>query len=366
MVQNALPPSAFLRYSGCMSDSSYVRAVGRAIDDMRRGYDVTVTDAAGAARIVAAEALVALALGWQGGGTLLLTAERARHIGLEAQDAPLVAVALADAGQDALTDFLFSTAPNLSGCNSHPIATPLAQAAVALAREAGWLPAAVIAPVSDNTAEALNAADILAATGAAHELREVSREAIRLPLKYAEHTQIRMFRESLSGMTHLAILVGDPLRANTPPLVRVHSSCFTGDLLGSLRCDCGEQLHTALEAMVGEGGGILLYLNQEGRGIGLAHKLHAYQLQDAGADTVDANEILGFKADERDFTVAAELLQRLGIGQIRLMTNNPAKADALKAARITVEEIVPLKIASNPHNAAYLSTKMTRMEHKLG
>jgi GTP cyclohydrolase II len=148
-------------------------------------------------------------------------------------------------------------------------------------------------------------------------------------------------------------------------VVRLHSECLTGDVLGSLKCDCGSQLDGALEAMAAAGWGILLYLRQEGRGIGLVNKLRAYALQDQGFDTVDANLRLGFGDDERDFTVAAAMLKLLGQEQVRLLTNNPRKAAGLEAAGIQVVERVPLRIADNPHNAAYLATKKRRSGHQL-
>ncbi len=147
--------------------------------------------------------------------------------------------------------------------------------------------------------------------------------------------------------------------------MRLHSECLTGDVLGSLKCDCGPQLDAAIDAMADAGWGILLYLRQEGRGIGLVNKLRAYALQDQGFDTVDANLRLGFVDDERDFAVAAAMLKLLGQGEVRLLTNNPRKVAGLEAAGISVIEQVPLRIASNPHNAAYLETKKSRSGHRL-
>jgi GTP cyclohydrolase II len=150
-----------------------------------------------------------------------------------------------------------------------------------------------------------------------------------------------------------------------PPLVRVHSECLTGDVLGSLKCDCGPQLHAALEAIRGDGWGILIYLRQEGRGIGLINKLRAYALQDQGFDTVDANLRLGFAVDARDFAVAARMLALLGIDRVRLLTNNPAKVEGLGDAGIAVVARVSLAVAANPHNADYLATKRDRTRHHL-
>ena len=177
-----------------------------------------------------------------------------------------------------------------------------------------------------------------------------------------EKTEIVAFRLP-GGPEHLALLIGDPY--GTTPLVRLHSSCLTGDLLGSLKCDCGDQLHAALHAIAESGGGILLYLQQEGRGIGLINKLRAYALQDQGFDTVDANLRLGFEIDEREFALAANMLKALGFGTIRLLTNNPAKVTGLEAEGITVSERLPLKAGEGAHNEAYLRTKRDRTGHML-
>jgi GTP cyclohydrolase II len=166
------------------------------------------------------------------------------------------------------------------------------------------------------------------------------------------------------GREHLAIVVGDPPRGQ-PVLTRLHSECLTGDVLGSLRCDCGEQLRGALQVIAEAGAGVLLYLAQEGRGIGLINKLRAYCLQDQGFDTVDANLRLGFEADERLFTVAATMLNRLGFVKVRLLTNNPAKVDSLENLGIVVTERVPHAFPANPHNAHYLEAKRKRSGHYL-
>jgi GTP cyclohydrolase II len=170
------------------------------------------------------------------------------------------------------------------------------------------------------------------------------------------------FRPSDGSTEHLAILIGQPDPAK-PVLARLHSECFTGDLLGSLRCDCGEQLRGAIAEIARQGGGVLLYLAQEGRGIGLVNKLRAYRLQDQGADTADANEQLGFEADERIYLAAAEMLRRLGFKTVRLMTNNPDKVAGLERLGITVAERVPLVIPANRFNRDYLTTKAKKFGH---
>ena len=186
----------------------------------------------------------------------------------------------------------------------------------------------------------------------------------RVPLAEAENARLIAFRPRDGGTEHLAILIGSPDPA-APVLVRLHSECFTGDLLASLRCDCGDQLRGAIAAIAQAGDGVLLYLAQEGRGIGLVNKLRAYRLQDAGFDTLDANEQLGFDADERVYLPAAEMLRQLGFGTVRLLTNNPDKVAALERYGIRVAERVPHVFPSNGHNERYLRTKATRSGHLL-
>ncbi len=186
----------------------------------------------------------------------------------------------------------------------------------------------------------------------------------RVPLLDAIDARVIAFRPGGGEVEHLAIVVGKP-SVDAPPLVRIHSACFTGDVLGSLRCDCGDQLRGALQVMRDSGGGAILYLAQEGRGIGLVNKLRAYALQDQGVDTFDANELLGFGADDRLYLPAAEMLRHLGIASVRLLTNNPEKAAALEACGIPVAERVPHAIPANGHNDFYLLTKARRQGHTL-
>jgi GTP cyclohydrolase II len=184
----------------------------------------------------------------------------------------------------------------------------------------------------------------------------------RVPLEGAEDARIVAFRPSDGSTEHLAIVIGQPDPAK-PVLARLHSECFTGDLLGSLRCDCGQQLRGAIAEIARQRGGILLYLAQEGRGIGLVNKLRAYRLQDQGSDTADANEQLGFEADERIYLAAAEMLRRLGFKTVRLMTNNPEKVAGLERLGIAVVERVPLVIPANRFNRDYLTTKAKKFGH---
>lgn len=172
------------------------------------------------------------------------------------------------------------------------------------------------------------------------------------------------FRQKSNGLEHIALIKGD-ISANKPTLVRMHSSCATGDIFGSLRCECGEQLHKAMEIIEQEGAGVIVYLNQEGRGIGLMDKIKAYKLQEEGLDTVDANLHLGHKADERDYGVGAQILRALGVTEMRLMTNNPVKRVGLEAYGLKVVETVPLEIEPNKYNEKYMHTKKVRLGHDL-
>jgi GTP cyclohydrolase II len=264
---------------------------------------------------------------------------------------PEAALALADPGQDLERGPIGPL---------HPISLDCAEcagAALHLARSAGLLPALwLIDPAQ--AAIAVSAEEII------REDRRPEVEIIaraKLPLEDMPHTQIVAFRASDDGQEHVALLIG--ASGGKPPLVRLHSECLTGDVFGSLKCDCGPQLKEALRIIGESGGGVLLYLRQEGRGIGLANKLRAYALQDRGLDTVDANQRLGFADDERDYTHAAAVLQALGISDVRLLTNNPTKVAGLEAAGINVVERVAHHMPANPHNADYLATKRKKSGH---
>jgi GTP cyclohydrolase II len=240
-----------------------------------------------------------------------------------------------------------------------------AAAAMELARIAGILPAFLVAPAPAGEPVRLEVADLAAFLDPAH-LTIATRS--RLPVAAAEDAEIVVFRSPDDTREHVALIVGGQSSDNVP-LVRLHSECLTGDLLGSLRCDCGPQLSGALAAMAEEasrgGWGVLLYLRQEGRGIGLVNKLRAYRLQDQGFDTLEANRRLGLPEEARDFPVAARMLDLLGVRAVRLLTNNPAKVAALEAAGMTVAERVPHQLPANPHNARYLATKRDRAGHLL-
>jgi GTP cyclohydrolase II len=264
------------------------------------------------------------------------------------------ALAIADPGQD------LERAPIGP---LHPVAHECVEtnrAALDLARAAGLLPALWV--LDPKAAEfCISVSEIL------EERRHPSVEIVaraRLPLEDMPPTQIVAFRASDDGQEHVALLVG--AFAGKPPLVRLHSECLTGDVFGSLKCDCGPQLREALRIIGADGGGVLLYLRQEGRGIGLVNKLRAYSLQDRGLDTVEANLRLGFRDDERDYGHAAAMLRALGIDRVRLLTNNPAKVKGLEAAGVEVAERIAHQMPANPHNADYLAAKRKRSGHLLG
>ena len=240
-----------------------------------------------------------------------------------------------------------------------------AAAALELARIAGILPAFMVDPEHAGEPQPFAISDLAAL---ANPARLVIATRARLPVSASETCEIVAFRSVDDMREHVALVFG-AARSDRAPLVRLHSECLTGDVLGSLKCDCGPQLDAALHAAAAEanggGWGVVLYLRQEGRGIGLVNKLRAYRLQDQGFDTVEANQRLGLPDEARDFPVAARMLDLLGAREIRLMTNNPAKVRALESAGVAVTERVPHQLPDNPHNARYLATKRDRAGHLL-
>lgn len=246
--------------------------------------------------------------------------------------------------------------------------TPLHALAIKLVKLAELLPAVAMFTVADDARlddlplAMLAVDEALVALQMPPALAAIS--AAALPLEAHDLGRLHIFRDPDGGKEHYAIEIGTPDRSQ-PVLSRVHSACFTGDVLGSLKCDCGPQLRAALARMGQEGAGVLLYLNQEGRGIGLANKMRVYDLQAQGLDTVEANHHLGYHDDERDFQVAAGMLRKLGFTAIRLLTNNPAKLQTFRDGDITVVEQLPLRVGRNTHNQDYLSVKALKSGHSL-
>ncbi len=348
------------------------KAAARAVDALRRGWPVCVASSAGAVTILAIETADDIRLAAFDADTradILLSPARAATLHLTNQReadtghavcvmrTPWLTLPLALALADPALDLAH---PMKGPFTVAPCPCPqLADTALVLARHAGLLPAFYVLDGAQPDATTLSPED-LAAHDDAGRLAIVARA--RLPIAVAERSEIIAFRSPEIAHEHVALVIGAP--NGNPPLVRLHSECLTGDVLGSLKCDCGPQLDAALKLIAESGWGVLLYLRQEGRGIGLINKLRAYELQDQGFDTVDANLRLGFAVDARDFGVAAQMLSLLGHDRIQLLTNNPAKAARLEAAGIIVER-VRHALPANPHNRAYLDTKRDRTGHRL-
>jgi len=369
--------------------AAIMRAVHRAVADLRRGAPVLITAGENGLVVLAAETADPPTLARVAALTLpplALLLAPSRAAALTHRPAPI------PAGQAAIAFRLPpAPAPWLAALSDPTVSGPLpgelevlpepgegpeAAGAIALAKLARLLPALVASrPRLDGAEDPASYArrhDILRVD--AHDvLSYPAAEAVtltrvaeaRVPLEHAEATRIIGFRPADGGTEHLAMVVGNALDPDVVPLIRLHSECFTGDLLGSLRCDCGPQLRGAIERMGEEGAGILLYLAQEGRGIGLINKLRAYTLQDQGSDTLDANTRLGYGADERNFLIAASMLDSLGVTRVRLLTNNPEKRAALEACGIEVVERVKHAFEPTQHNKGYLETKAERFGHLL-
>lgn len=293
-------------------------------------------------------------------GQLFITAERAKSLGLTVETT-LAALKLpprTDTLQALINPLKLSQSEILSDFEAKAVGEDHpAMEAMELVRMAGTLPALVMGPqVGKPPADAMiyetSAQDKITLTEVSH---------VDLPLRAAPDARAITYRDQ-HGATHMAIIVGKPEFSNAP-LTRVHSSCLTGDILGSLRCDCGDQLQAALAYMHENDGGIVLYMDQEGRGIGLANKLRAYELQDRGMDTYDANHALGFADDERNLDTAAAILRELGVPSVKLLSNNPHKVKMLNEAGVLVKDRVPLMTPANPHNAAYLAAKSAKGGH---
>ena len=352
--------------------------IARLRADLRMGVGVVLFGGAHSVLVLAAETLNATRLSDAralGAAALAVTARRAETLKARAYDGDLARISLpVDAG----ITWVHSIA-DPSGDLVHPMQGPhqtlrqgdasLHRAAITLCKQAFLLPAALVVPLTDgralatelglNTLDMAQARAILSASSPLHEIA-----AARLPMAVSEAGRLHIFRPDDGGEEHYAVEIGRPDRA-LPVLSRLHSACFTGDLLGSLKCDCGPQLRAAMRQIGEQGHGVLLYLNQEGRGIGLANKMRAYSLQDQGFDTVQANHRLGFEDDERDFKLGAEILKKMGFRSVRLMTNNPKKVAMMQAAGLAVVQRVPLTVGRNALNTDYLDTKAAKSGHIL-
>lgn len=367
--------------AGAAEPTCGLRFVNRAIAELRRGAAVRLQEGAANLLVLAAETtgpsgIAEFVAGSMEPPRLLLEPTRAAGLGLcaavPAPEALPVALWLPATFDVRLLRELADptvTAPGRVSAQPAPLPHG-ASAAVLLAKLARLLPAVLVA-----TSDPFATPDLLSVTAeqvlgygdhTVASLRKVAEAA--MPLEDAEDARLVAFRPADGGIEHLALLIGDPaalVAAGGAPLARLHSECFTGDLLGSLRCDCGPQLRGAVRRMAAEGAGVLLYLAQEGRGIGLPNKLRAYALQCQGLDTLDANRALGWGADERDFRVAGVMLRELGIERVRLLTNNPAKLAALSINGIDVVGRVPHTFPPNGLNDRYLATKADRFGHLL-
>ncbi len=348
--------------------------LARARADLRIGVPVAVRAGAETALVAAAETLSPArlrALRTAGPTVLAVTDWRARTLKAHVYDGDLTRLTLPEEADAAWVRAVSDPAADLAAPMKGPFQAErggdagIHRLALRLAKEARLLPAVLVTPIPAPALPAgvtlLDLAEIAAEAGVSPLHRVIS---ARVPLEASEAGRVHVFRPEDGGEEHYAVEIGRPDR-DAPVLVRLHSACFTGDVLGSLKCDCGPQLRGALARIAEEGAGVLLYLNQEGRGIGLANKMRAYSLQDQGFDTVEANHRLGFEDDERDFRIGAAILSRLGIGQVRLMTNNPRKVAMLETCGLKVTERVPLAVGRNPLNETYLDVKAQKSGHLL-
>ena len=354
--------------------------LARARGDLRMGLGVVLQADGAGALVHAVECLtpdrLAEVLALPGTTTLALTARRAETLKARAYDGDLARIPLPRdttlrwlaALADPADDLRVPMKGPLGALRDAPGAD-LARLGLALAKGAQILPAVILTDLPDSEDFASrHALTRLPAPLAQPLLEAMPRPApvihAALPTEAASAGRLHVFRLDDGGPEHYAFEIGQPDRA-TPVLARLHSACFTGDVLGSLKCDCGPQLRGALAQMGQAGAGVLLYLNQEGRGIGLANKMRAYALQDQGFDTVEANHRLGFEDEERDFRIGATILARMGFTAVRLMTNNPRKIDILARHGMTVTERVPLILGEGRHNRDYLATKARKSGHLL-
>lgn len=339
------------------------------IDAIRRGWVVRIVGDDGALTLLPVENADEATLAAFGASDILISGERAATLKLTNQRAAASPGPVRVAGvRGGVSGAIAIADPALD--LAHPMKGPFltvgtgaddaAMAAITLARHAGLLPAFFVGPESAEATASATVADVAALLDPA---RLTIATRARLPVSASDMAEIIAFRSPEEVSDHVALVIGR--RDDSVPVVRLHSECLTGDVFGSLKCDCGPQLNAALAEMAGAQWGVLLYLRQEGRGIGLVNKLRAYALQDQGFDTVDANTRLGFPVEARDFAIAAQMLALLNVPRIRLMTNNPEKVARITAEGIDVTERLPLSLPTNPHNAQYLATKRDRTGHQL-
>jgi len=353
-----------------------IEVLARARADLRMGVPVVFVGGEAAWLAASAETLDGARLEdlrAVGAVELAITARRAETLKARAYDGDLARIAVPDDAGITWIAAMADPADDLTTPMKGPhkslrdSSARAHRAAIALAKAARLLPAMVVVELPLESLTGLNLTVInMDQADAVPESTSPNHSIIsaRVPLQVSEAGRVHVFRPEDGAEEHYAIEIGQPAR-DKPVLTRLHSACFTGDLLGSLKCDCGPQLRGALDHMGKQGAGVLLYLNQEGRGIGLANKMRAYSLQDQGFDTVEANHRLGFEDDERDFRIGADILQAMGFSAVRLLTNNPAKVAMMEASGITVTERVPLKVGLNPLNQKYLDTKAKKSGHIL-
>lgn len=345
-------------------------SVQRAIGDLRAGRPVKIKlNHEASLAVIAAEMLGGERIAaWNEAGrapvSLILPAPRMRHLGFVAAGPSHVEIS--DLSGDQVDAMLFAVAPAIPVV-VHRAANPLEVAALELVKHAYLLPAVAVLPASaEQTAEMIEV-DATAVREfherSAHELSIATRA--RVPLAEAAESEFVVFRGGDGLRDQIAIIVGRPDLSKPVP-TRLHSACLTGDLFASLKCDCGDQLRLAVDEIAAAGGGVLLYLDQEGRGIGLLNKMRAYGLQELGHDTLEADEVLGYGPDERRYAVASAMLALLGIRRITLLTNNPEKVTALEGFGVEIVGQRRLIGAVNPHNQRYLNTKARRAGHMLG
>ena len=352
--------------------------LARARADLRMGVPVVLSGETSVV-LLAAETLDAARLSdllaLAGEPVLAITARRAETLKAHVYDHDLARIVLPENATCAWVHSIANPADDLRAPLKGPFNCQRGgnvsahRAALQLVKSARLLPAAVVLPIPKAIEFAalhgLTCLDLAEAVPAL-KLRSPLHPVIsaKLPMEVSEAGRLHVFRPEDGGEEHYAIEIGRPDR-NKPVLARLHSACFTGDLMGSLKCDCGPQLRAALAQMGHEGQGVLLYLNQEGRGIGLANKMRAYSLQDQGFDTVEANHRLGFEDDERDFRLGADILKSMGFSTVRLLTNNPKKIEMMQRGGVDVAERVGLRVGENRHNRDYLATKAAKSGHLL-